>query len=118
MGRGGGTGCHRRAVLPPRHTRHRTGLVTSFPQLAASGGLLAAPFASACPLPSPHLHKLCRCLLQVYLLFRARLAPPFTFAAQQPESLEAALFAPHEIPFDELAFSSVAIALRRCEHFC
>lgn len=50
---------------------------------------------------------------KVYLLFRARLAPPFTFAARQPESLEAALFAPADIPWAQLAFSSVSIALRR-----
>ncbi|GAB4817915.1 hypothetical protein N2152v2_004961 [Parachlorella kessleri] len=49
---------------------------------------------------------------QAYILFRARLAAPYTFAAQLPESLDARLFAPHEIPFSELAFSSVAFALR------
>ena len=50
---------------------------------------------------------------QAYLLFRARLAAPFTFAAQQPESLEARLFSPADIPFDQLAFSSVSTALRQ-----
>ncbi|PRW58187.1 nudix hydrolase chloroplastic-like [Chlorella sorokiniana] len=49
---------------------------------------------------------------QIYLLFRARLAPPFTFAAREPESLEAALFRPEDIPWDSLAFSSVSIALK------
>ena len=49
---------------------------------------------------------------QVYILFRARLAPPFTFAAQAPESLEARLFALDEIPWGELAFSSVQMALK------
>ena len=51
--------------------------------------------------------------LQIYLLFRARLAPPFTFAAREPESLEAALFRPEDIPWDSLAFSSVSIALKQ-----
>jgi len=56
----------------------------------------------------------CHCSCpQAYILFRGRLAPPYTFAAQQPESLEAALFAPQDIPWDQLAFSSVSIALRK-----
>jgi ADP-ribose pyrophosphatase YjhB (NUDIX family) len=49
---------------------------------------------------------------QSYVLYRARLAPPFTFFAREPETLEARLFAPDEVPFDELAFSSVGMALR------
>ncbi|KAL4430953.1 hypothetical protein ABPG75_006209 [Micractinium tetrahymenae] len=49
---------------------------------------------------------------QVYVLFRGRLAAPYTFAAREPESLEAALFEPEAIPWDQLAFSSVSIALR------
>lgn len=48
---------------------------------------------------------------QVYVLFRGRLAAPYTFAAQQPESLEAQLFAPEDLPWEEMAFSSVSIAL-------
>jgi ADP-ribose/FAD diphosphatase len=47
------------------------------------------------------------------LLFRGRLAAPFTFAAQQPESLEARFFNPADIPFDQLAFSSVSTALQQ-----
>lgn len=49
---------------------------------------------------------------QTYLLFRAQLAPPYTFAAATPETLESRLVAPDAIPWDELAFSSVTIALR------
>lgn len=49
---------------------------------------------------------------QVYVLFRGRLTAPFTFAAREPESLEAALFEPEAIPWDQLAFSSVSIALQ------
>lgn len=48
------------------------------------------------------------------MLFRGRLTAPFTFAAREPESLEAALFEPEAIPWDQLAFSSVSIALQRC----
>ena len=65
--------------------------------------VLTHPF----PLPSPSPP------LQAYILFRGRLAAPHTYAAQLPESLEAALFAPEDIPWGELAFSSVSIALRR-----
>jgi ADP-ribose/FAD diphosphatase len=38
--------------------------------------------------------------------------PPYAFAAQAPESLEARLFAADEVPWGELAFSSVALALQ------
>lgn len=49
---------------------------------------------------------------QAYLLFRAKLAAPYTFSAQAPESLDAQLFPLSDIPWDELAFSSVAMALK------
>ena len=49
--------------------------------------------------------------LQAYILFRAKLAAPFTFQPG-PESLETRLFAPTDIPFDDLAFSSVATSLK------
>jgi hypothetical protein len=45
--------------------------------------------------------KLCVCLLQAYILFRAELAAPFTFSAGT-ESLEVALFETNSIPFDEV----------------
>ncbi|EFJ46901.1 hypothetical protein VOLCADRAFT_44814, partial [Volvox carteri f. nagariensis] len=48
---------------------------------------------------------------QAYILFRAQLAPPYTYSSG-PESLEVALFAPDDIPFDQIAFSSVAVTLR------
>ncbi|KAL4859456.1 Nudix hydrolase 23 [Chlorella vulgaris] len=60
----------------------------------------------------PFCHYDIPAISQAYLLFRGRLAAPFTFAAQLPESLEARLFAPDQIPFDQLAFSSVSIALK------
>ena len=51
------------------------------------------------------------CALQAYILFRARLAPPYTFSAGA-ESLDVELFEPSSIPFDQIAFSSVSISLR------
>lgn len=51
---------------------------------------------------APYCHFDIPVISQAYILFRARLAPPYTFAAQHPESLEAALFAPEDIPFDQV----------------
>lgn len=48
---------------------------------------------------------------QVYVLFRARLLD--TDFAAGSESLEVALFAESEIPWEELAFQSIEITLRR-----
>ena len=61
---------------------------------------------------APYVHYDIVGIGQAYLLFRAKLSPPFTFAAMPPESLDAALFKFDDIPFDELAFSSVSIALK------
>ena len=44
-------------------------------------------------------------------MFRAKLAPPYSFSSG-PESLEVRLFSPHELPMDELAFSSISVTLR------
>lgn len=77
-------------------------LLTSAPTCCAPHQALVSTHAQPLHLP-----------LQIYLLFRARLAPPFTFAACEPESLEAALFRPEDIPWDSLAFSSVSIALKQ-----
>lgn len=60
---------------------------------------------------SPYAHLDIPVIGQAYILFRARLLPPFHFGAG-PESLEVALFAPDEIPFSELAFSSVDVTLQ------
>ena len=98
------------------------------PSLAAPAGYLECGESSAAgaaretleeagarvDIQGPFCHYDIPGISQIYVLFRGRLAPPFTYAAQQPESLEAALFAPEEIPWDQLAFSSVSIALRRC----
>ena len=43
---------------------------------------------------------------QSYLLFRARLVPPYAFSPGT-ESLETRLFAPEDIPFDQVALCSV-----------
>lgn len=48
--------------------------------------------------------------VQSYLIFRADLAAPHTFAAG-PESEDVALFAPEDIPFDSIAFSSIHVTL-------
>lgn len=59
--------------------------------------------AAAVDILGPYVHYDIVGIGQAYLLFRARLAPPFTFAAVLPETLEAGLFAPDEIPFDEVS---------------
>ncbi|CAA7410667.1 unnamed protein product [Spirodela intermedia] len=45
-----------------------------------------------------------------YVIFRAKLRKPHF--SPGPESLECALFAPDEIPFDSLAFSSIIVAMK------
>ncbi|KAI8473624.1 MAG: NUDIX hydrolase domain-like protein [Monoraphidium minutum] len=62
---------------------------------------------------SPFMHLDIPAIGQSYLLFRASLGPPYAYAAGgTPESLEVALVAPEDIPWDQIAFSSVQIALR------
>ncbi len=51
------------------------------------------------------------------MLFRARLAAPHTHAPG-PESLETRLVRPSEIPWDEIAFSSVSLSLRCARGAC
>lgn len=60
---------------------------------------------------APYAHWDIPAIGQAYVLFRAHLTQPVAFSPG-PESLETALFAPEDIPFDELAFSSVSLALR------
>ncbi|HEX6735475.1 MAG TPA: NUDIX hydrolase [Azonexus sp.] len=48
---------------------------------------------------------------QVHLFYRGRLATPDYSAGE--ESLEVALFAPHEIPWTELSFRSVSLCLEK-----
>lgn len=61
---------------------------------------------------APYAHLDIPMISQTYVFFRGTLAEPFTFAAG-PESSEVQLFAPEDIPFDELAFSSVTMTLRQ-----
>lgn len=66
---------------------------------------------------APFMHLDIPTIGQSYLLFHARLAPPFTFHADgTSESLETRLVDPDHIPWSDIAFSSVQIALRAfCE---
>jgi ADP-ribose/FAD diphosphatase len=50
--------------------------------------------------------------MQTYIFFRGSLAAPHTFSAG-PESSDVQLFHPDDIPYDQLAFSSVYLTLRR-----
>lgn len=50
---------------------------------------------------APYAHWDIPVIGQAYVLFRARLLPPYSFDAGT-ESLETQLFAPHEIPFDQV----------------
>lgn len=52
---------------------------------------------------APYAHFDIPLIGQAYILFRAKLLPPYTFAAGE-ESLEVALFNPADIPFDEVRF--------------
>ena len=56
---------------------------------------------------APYVHFDIPRIGQAYILFRARLAPPFTFGAGE-ETQEAALFSPADIPFSEVQ--------RRCKY--
>uniref|UniRef100_A0A7S0YTF8 Nudix hydrolase domain-containing protein n=1 Tax=Polytomella parva TaxID=51329 RepID=A0A7S0YTF8_9CHLO len=60
---------------------------------------------------SPYAHWDIPAIGQSYILFRARLAHPFTHAPGV-ESLETRLFSPEEIPFPLLAFNTVTESLR------
>ena len=60
---------------------------------------------------SPYAHLDIPVIGQAYILFRAKLAAPFTFSAG-PESLDVQLFNPADIPFDQIAFSSVSLSLK------
>lgn len=60
---------------------------------------------------APYAHWDIPSIGQAYILFRAALTEPYSFSPG-PETLETALFAPSDIPWDQLAFSSVAVTLR------
>ncbi|KAK9806792.1 hypothetical protein WJX72_002881 [[Myrmecia] bisecta] len=60
---------------------------------------------------APYSHFDIPIIGQAYILFRAKLLEPYTFGPGE-ESLETLLFRPEEIPFEQIAFSSIAVALR------
>lgn len=61
---------------------------------------------------APYAHLDVPVIGQAYILFRAKLLAPFHFSPGI-ESLETKLFAPKDIPFDEIAFSSISIVLQQ-----
>eukprot|EP00958_Prasinococcus_capsulatus_P023951 scaffold3674_cov371-Prasinococcus_capsulatus_cf.AAC.8 len=63
-------------------------------------------------LTAPFMHLDIPVISQAYVLFRAELLPPYTHSPGA-ESQETKLFALDEIPFEELAFSSVTVALEQ-----
>jgi ADP-ribose/FAD diphosphatase len=60
---------------------------------------------------APYAHWDIPAIGQSYILFRAKLAPPYTISCG-PESLDVQWFDPDEIPFEQLAFSSVHLTLK------
>lgn len=71
--------------------------------------------SSLCPcvmqIMAPYAHWDIPVIGQAYILFRARLAEPYTFEPGT-ESLETCLFAPHEIPFDKVTCPSFTVLLK------
>jgi len=61
---------------------------------------------------APYCHWDIPVIGQAYILFRAKLLAPFTIQSETAESLESQLFDPADIPFQDIAFSSVSLALR------
>ena len=61
---------------------------------------------------APYVHFDIPRIGQAYILFRARLAAPFTFGAGE-ETQEAALFSPADIPFSEVLRLYHAVCQRR-----
>lgn len=60
---------------------------------------------------APYSHFDIPIIGQAYILFRAKLAAPFTFSPGV-ETLETTFFQPDDIPFDQIAFSSISLALQ------
>lgn len=61
---------------------------------------------------APYFHLDIPRIGQAYIIYRAELAPPFTFG-EGPETLEAQFFSLDEIPFEHMAFSSMTIVLKQ-----
>ncbi|KAL3155402.1 hypothetical protein ABBQ38_010959 [Trebouxia sp. C0009 RCD-2024] len=60
---------------------------------------------------APYSHFDIPMIGQAYILFRAKLVAPYTFSPGE-ETLQTVLFHPNEIPFDQIAFSSISLALQ------
>ncbi|KAL0051530.1 hypothetical protein WJX82_009389 [Trebouxia sp. C0006] len=60
---------------------------------------------------APYSHFDIPIIGQAYILFRARLAAPYSFSPGE-ETLQTELFQPKDIPFDQIAFSSISLALQ------
>lgn len=60
---------------------------------------------------APYSHFDIPVIGQSYILFRAKLVAPHTFSPGQ-ETLETSLFDPKDIPFNQIAFSSISLALQ------
>ncbi|RRT69255.1 hypothetical protein B296_00005668 [Ensete ventricosum] len=82
------------------------GAAREFLEEACAEVEVLSPFAQ---LDIPRIGQV-RYLIQSYIIFRARLKTPHF--SPGPESLECALFALDDIPFDSLAFSSIIVTLK------
>ncbi|GMH44941.1 hypothetical protein BSKO_12898 [Bryopsis sp. KO-2023] len=61
---------------------------------------------------SPYAYLDVPVISQTHIMFRAVLNPPYEFSPG-PETLETRFFAPNEIPFETVAFSTVTITLKK-----
>ncbi|XP_010940232.1 nudix hydrolase 23, chloroplastic isoform X3 [Elaeis guineensis] len=80
---------------------------------SAAEGAVRETLEEACAeveIVSPFAQLDIPCIGQSYIIFRARLKTPYF--SPGPESLECALFALDDIPFDSLAFSSIIVTLK------
>ena len=97
--------CHlRRNDTAECATQMEKGLTSCAMHYPCMGGKLRISFNSYCAvmqIVAPYAHWDIPVIGQAYILFRARLAPPYTFWPGT-ESLETRLFAPEDIPFDQV----------------
>jgi hypothetical protein len=77
----------------------------------------AAVHVTACfgcaQIMAPYAHWDIPAIGQAYMLFRARLLSPYSFSAGT-ESLDARLFAPKDIPFDQVLSSPCYYSFSHC----
>lgn len=104
----------RRGIEP---CKHRWTLPAGFLEIGESASAGAAretlEEATACVTSlTPFSHLDVPMIGQAYVLFRAKLAEPYTHSPGE-ESLETQLFDPEtDLPFSEIAFSSITVALQ------